>query len=473
MESSIRAWVEAEFDGIELGDQRLNARFKDIATQLAKQLGKTIASSFTYWKEIKAAYRFFANHKVTEAKMLAPHIEQSVDRVRAHRRVLLLQDTTYLDFTDRTKTEGLDVTHRHQSSTLSKGLMLHNTLAVSETGIPLGLLDQRFIDRKQFHGKNHEECRQMRHSNRAIEEKESVRWLDIIKGAQQYDVGDTEIIHVADRESDIYELFRDAIDLEAKVLIRASKNRAINKETRREVPSIFLFDHLHAQKEQGVINIQLQVNDKHKFRAAKVSIMFTPISMPAPPDRTVEKDGAHLPMVPLYAIMASEKTPPPGHAPICWVLLTNLAVTTLEEAVEKVNWYSYRWNIEVFHKILKSGCGVEKAQLRQADRLKKYVVLKSIMAWRIFWLTRTYEAHQEENCLTVLTDDEWPILYRKIKKSRYLPPHPPTVGEIFMWIAKLGGHIGRRSDAPPGVISLWRGWQRFTEMVDDYHDICG
>jgi len=125
---SVKAWVEKEFSAIHFGDKRLNYRFKSIATELTKQCGKTLASSFSTWKEIKASYRFFANTKVTNSKMLEAHVEQTKNRIKECNRVLMLQDTTYLDYNNRPKTEGLDLTFRSKLSTESQGLMLHNTL---------------------------------------------------------------------------------------------------------------------------------------------------------------------------------------------------------------------------------------------------------------------------------------------------------------------------------------------------------
>ena len=171
--------------------------------------------------------------------------------------------------------------------------------------------------------------------------------------------------------------------------------------------------------------------------------------------------------------MAIERRAPSNQSPIFWVLLTNLEVQSVDQAIEKVRWYALRWNIELFHKILKSGCGVEQAQLRHADRLKKYIILKSIIAWRLFWFSRVHENHKQDGCLSVLSEIEWKILYRKSNKTKSLPKQIPTVGEVFIWVAKLGGYIGRASDPPPGMISLWRGWQRLMDMVDDYYDIYG
>lgn len=171
--------------------------------------------------------------------------------------------------------------------------------------------------------------------------------------------------------------------------------------------------------------------------------------------------------------MAVERNPPAGHEAVCWVLLTDLPVLTLEAAVEKIQWYTLRWNIELFHKVLKSGCAVEQAQLRHAERLKKYITVKSIIAWRLLWLSRYCKQDNQANCLVVLTEDEWSVLYRKTHKTKQLPDIHSTVEEVFIWIAKSGGYIGRRTDPPPGMISLWRGWQRLMDMVEDYRDICG
>lgn len=473
MQYSASAWVDSEFDGIDLGDQRLNRRFKMIAVQLARHCGKTLASSFRQWKMIKASYRFFANPKVSESEMLSPHIEQTVNRVKEHDTVLLLQDSTYLDYNNRPKTEGLDLTFRSKMSKASEGLILHNTLAVTDDGIPLGLIDQTFIDRKSFTGKNFEEKRKIRHWNSPANKKESIRWINVVRKSHRIDFGQTQTIHIADRECDMYEFYRDAVELGENILIRASQNRSINKRYRRESPSCLLFNHLKAKKAQGKAIITIQINGKKKYRDAELSIAYVPITMPPPPNKTVNKDGANLPMVSLCAIMAIERNPPKNQSGILWVLLTNLDVHNIDQAIEKVRWYSLRWNIEVFHKVLKSGCGVEDAQLRHGDRLKKYVVLKSMVAWRLFWLARVHESNKDQPCSTVLSEVEWKILYRKSMITKNLPNKPPSVGEAFIWIAKLGGYIGRASDPPPGIVSMWRGWQRLMDMVDDFRDICG
>ena len=116
---------------------------------------------------------------------------------------------------------------------------------------------------------------------------------------------------------------------------------------------------------------------------------------------------------------------------------------------------------------------MEKAQLREAERLRKYIVLKSLVAWRLFWLARLREHDPKGSCEAVLEPIEWQLLYRKTHKTREVPEAPPTLAQALIWIAKLGGYIARPSDPPPGVVSQWRGWERLAELVDDYRDICG
>ena len=210
------------------------------------------------------------------------------------------------------------MTFRSKFNHASEGLILHNTLAVTDQGMPLGLEDQRFIKRTSFVGKNAREARKIRHWNRSIDQKESARWINVVKTCHQIEFGQAHIVHVADRECDLYEFYRDANELQENILVRASQNRSINKRYRRSSPTCLLFDHLKAKKAQGKVTITIQVNRKKKFRQTELSIVYCPITMPPPPNKTIKKNGPHLPLVPLFAIMAIERRPPRNQK---WYLL--------------------------------------------------------------------------------------------------------------------------------------------------------
>ena len=469
MNCTITSWVEGESAKIDFTDIRLVKRYKNILESMIKKAQSNICSTFNSWSDIKACYRFISNPKVTEENILASHKAQTLQRIKDSEQVLLIQDTPYFDYNKRTKTTNLDVTMRQsQTGKALRGLMLHNTMAVTTEGLPLGIISQDYIERKAFLDRNSKNyC-----SGKHIEEKESYRWIKNIKAYHAQSSSTQNVVHVADREGDIYELYRDADYLDEKFIIRANINRAINKTNRREEPQDKLFEFVANKAVQGSMEVRVQANGKKKFRQATLSIRYAQVSIPAPANKTINKDGENLPHVAVWAILAKEEKPPASAKAIEWMLITNLPINHKDEAIEKITWYSHRWNIEIFHKILKSGCSVENAQLRDGARLKKYIALKSIVAMRIFWLTRTFNQSGSDNCETVLSKQEWQILYRKINRSEP-PKRPPTIKEVYYWIGKLGGHIGRNSDLPPGIISIWRGWTRFMDVIEDYHVFCG
>lgn len=469
MACSITEWVYSEFADIDFGDPRLMKRLKCIMISLMKKSAATIASTFPSWAEIKATYRFLANNKVDEHLIMAAHRDKTIERAKEESKILLIQDTTYLDYKHRKKTEELDYLWRNKKTKAPiKGLMLHSTLAVSLKGVPVGLFDQRYIERKEFIGGT--ACPDSE-KKKPTAEKESIRWLEVLHESHDLIQAPIEKIHILDREGDIYEFYRDADRLDEKYIVRVKSNRAINKIKRREAPSQWLFDNLENQPVAGYFDVDVQVNDENKFRKARLSVTFCKITISPPANRTVRKDGDHLDNIQMTSIMAIERKPPKGAEPIKWILMTNLVTNTLEEAIQYINWYSYRWNIEIFHKILKSGCYIEKAQLRHAKNLKKYIVLKSIIAWRLFWLTRIFEKMPDEPCDNIISQEECHILklYYKDNDIKELP----SVKKIYYWIAKLGGYIGRNTDPPPGIISIWRGWMRFMNLIEDYHAFCG
>ena len=471
--SSLDAWIASEFNETSFGDQRLDNRFVEITRGLAGNSEKNISSAFDEWKDIKACYRFFSNEKVTSKKILDPHRENTLERIRKNKRVLFIQDTVVFSLGDRPGSSNLCFCSKNNTSKKPiKGLILHGLLAVADNGLPLGIVQQQFVDRKSFRDKGR--ISKTQYQKLSIEEKESVRWQEFIKFSNSCDTGNTEIIHVADREGDIYELYRECALLDEKFLIRASHNRDINKSVRRGSSDEKLFDSLEATKAAGVVTIRINSSQpEKKFRKAKLTVIYKKISMPPPHNRTMKNSNNYLPMVKMTAIMAIEKNPPKNESPLKWVLLTNLHVDSLEGAIDKVQLYSMRWNIELLHKIMKSGFAMEKAQLRDGERLKKYITLKSVLSWRIFWITRYFYESKSETCELAFSAHEWKILYRKNNSGSAIPKKPPKLGEVYHWLGKLGGFIGRKGDGDPGFISIWRGWMRFTNLLEDYDLFCG
>jgi len=448
-------WAATEFAEVELQDSRLERRCQELAVALGQQPTAPINQACEDWADTKAAYRFFDNCKVTPERTVAPHQKRTVQRMKSHRLVLNVQDTTSFNYSHHPETEGLGAIGNKEQD--QRGIWMHSTLAVTPAGTPLGLLSQAFWTRpvdEPSHQPN--EVRKL-----PIEEKESYRWLQAFEQTLELSPEGVEVVTVCDREADIYEMFDLAQTKEAKLLIRAKSDRCLDDPQVNK-----LWAKVEHQPVAGHLTVHIAQNQKQEARQAEVSVRFTQVTF-KPPWRPNQKK---LPPITLYAILVREENPDPQvKEPIEWMLLTNLPVESLREAIEKIDWYCCRWQIEVYHKVIKSGCTVEKCRLETAARLKNYIALMSVIAWRLHWLTYVKRAHPDWPCTAILTTTEWQVLYMRIHKTTRLPKEPPTVDQAVRWIAQLGGFLGRKGDGQPGVTVIWRGWQRLQDIAATWY----
>ena len=187
-----------------------------------------------------------------------------------------------------------------------------------------------------------------------------------------------------------------------------------------------------------------------------------------PPRNNVKHSTEKLPDIEMHAVYVLEADPPDGEESIEWMLLTNIAIMSYEDAYEKVLWYCLRWRIEMYFKVLKSGFRVESCRLGHADRLARYLTVMSIVAWRLFMITLIARTDPATPCSTLLADQEWKVLFLKANKKMTIPKKPPSIGNVVIWIAKLGGYLARKNDGPPGTITLWRGWKRLVDLSEGW-----
>lgn len=440
-------WVVAETSSADLGDARLNRRLELVLRRLADQPEKSIPSSLRGWSETQAAYRFFDNSKVTVEKVLSPHREATLRRVRQHPVVLCVEDTSELDFTSRVKTEGLGPLNYE----LTRGISIHPMVAVTPESLCLGVLEfWRWVRDASDHG-----GKDRRHRlSRPLEEKESLRWVEGYKKvcALQEQVGETRMVYMADRDSDLFELFEAAASGSAAWLIRAAQDRAIQgggllREKVSQSPCLgqVEFDLAPARGRSRRRVVQ-------SLRAARVLLR--------PPYRPDKK----LAPVEVTAILAREENPPAGEKPIEWLLLSSLAVESFAEACEKVQWYLCRWQIEVYFHVLKNGCKVEQLQLQSRERIEVALALYLIVAWRVLYLTRLGRTVPDLSCEVAFSPQEWRAVYL-VSKRQKPPSEPPRLREILDLVAGLGGHLARKGDGPPGPKTLWIGLQRVQDFV--------
>ena len=435
-----------ELGEIDLGDVRLNRRARRVLSKLGEKPTLSIPSACGGWSETRAAYRLFDHAEVTAEKVLAPHTACTVERLRAHPRVLCIQDTSELDYTGKTDIQGTGPLNYETR----RGLYLHPTLAVTPDRLCLGLLDVYSWARVPGSlGQDKDPCR-------ALEEKESVRWVDGYGRVNELgeSLTATCLTYIADREGDIYDLFVEAPCPESAAdwLVRAQHDRALadGNTLRRCLAETAVLAEMEFDQPGG--NGRTARTVHQQIKTARVTL-----KAPHRPDRI-------LPDVEVTAILATEPHPPAGEAPVEWLLLTNLPVDTPEQAIEKLQWYLCRWQIEIFFRILKSGCRIEELQLEKLERLEPALALYMIIAWRVLFLTMLGRACPEMPCDVVFAAAEWQAVY--LVTQRQPPPDtPPSLDQMVRMIGGLGGFLNRKSDGFPGPQTLWIGLQRAADFV--------
>ena len=444
-------WAVTEFAEAELGDLRRTQRLVELATVLAQRPGASLPEACGDRATLKAAYRFFDNGAIEPQNLLDSHVDATLPRLAAVPLVLAVQDTTELDWTAHPATTGLGPL----GHSAHQGLHVHTTLAFTPTRVPLGLLAQQVWARDpEAIGKR------ATRKQRAITEKESQKWLTSVDAvlAAHGACPQTRFVSVGDREADVYDLLVRERSPGVDLLIRAAWDRCVTQ------PEHYVWATVAACPVEAIATVQVPRRGTQPPRTASLAVRWCPLTLCPPRHRKRER----LPTAQVWAVQALEETPPAGTTPIEWLLLTTCAVHTPAEALERVDWYSCRWGVEVWHRILKSGCRIEARQLETAERLQRCLPLYSIIAWRIFYATMLSRAVPEAPCTALLELEEWQALYCAIHRTPTPPPAPPSLRQAVHWLAQLGGFVGRRSDGEPGATVLWKGFQHLTDLTTMY-----
>ena len=446
------AWAITEFGHAELGDDRRTDRLLMIATAFAQQPTAPIPQACGPGPAIQGAYRFFENEAIDSEAIRDAHHQTTLERVRLAPIVLALQDTSILNYTTHPQTAGLGPIGTRRQKII--GLLLHSTLAVTPSGQPLGMLHTavRARDPKAVGSAQH------RHA-KSTAEKESQKWLDSLSACQQLapQCPNTLLVNVADREGDLYDLFAQALaptaEASVHLLVRSKHNRILAGEDRR------LWEALARRRSAGQFQVRVGRRGEQPARLATLSIRFAPVTLQAPMRQ------AGQPLLKLWAIEARELRPPQGGSPIVWRLLTTLPVTSVAEACLRVSWYAQRWQIEVIHKVLKSGCKIEQRQLETAARLERVLAVDQVVAWRLLALCKAAREQPAAAVSAWLNQAEWEALWCHVHQRTTPPKTPPGVRQAVRWIAQLGGFMARTGDGEPGPVTLWRGLHRLNDLT--------
>jgi len=411
----------------------------------------------------------FNNPKASTPGILKPHWEATAQRMTGcGGPVLVMQDTVFFSYGTHVKTGGLGPIGKSNAAH-DRGLIMHNALAFTTSGVPLGILSQSIWARREIPAEDYQEKIE-RLQVTAIEEKESSKWLVALGETIQRAPSGVPVVTVADRESDFFEFLTQAKELRAKYLIRARTDRKLVPEDSAGCAS--LLEALSVAPALGSIAVPVPRNGSRKARTASIEVRVAQVTIQPPPRRGAhaKASGSSEPVL-VIVIGATEQSPPAGSDSISWVLLTNLPVKDFESAAEKVQWYGKRWGIETWHKVLKSGCKVEDCMLEEAERLKRYLTLFSIIGVRLMHVAFLARAQPDLPATDVFSVVEIQVLHLRVTKA--LPPaaKPLTLREVVRMLGKLGGHLGRTGDGEPGVLILWRGWMRLYESVEMLHSL--
>ena len=455
--------IKNEFAGIDLGDRRRDERLLKLAARLAESPSRSVHAACNGWNETVAGYRLLHSEEINMQKLLAAHHEALLQRASECADLLLVQDTTELDYSSHKTLSGTGP----MSDKSRRGFFLHNRLLIAEEeALVLGVSSAKVWARNDA-----EQGKAAHRKSLPIEEKESMRWLEGYDEACTLatELPGRKIIMIADRECDIYELYvRWQERPQADFIVRAARDRAL-----LDVGGC-LFENLHAAPLLGGFDLEVKRKEQmvkikgnrhrqvRESRLAKMEVRATQVH-PRPPARK----GLKLPEVELTAVLVAEKDPPEGQEPIEWLLLTTLPVQDFEQAMRIVNAYRQRWVVEEYHRVLKSGCRVEALTLGDSDALLAAVAIYMVIAWRILYLRNLSRRCGELPGVWFFTQAE--VRSACLIQKRKSGNGPPTLSELTVMVAKMGGYLARKSDPPPGAEYLWRGLEKlrcYVEMAE-------
>jgi hypothetical protein len=453
-------WIDVELAGCEFNDVRLNKRFRKLVEQLSGGIGESIPWACQDWANTKAAYRFLSNPQVSEAGILKGHIEATRGRLACgDGPILMLHDTTEFSY-HRDDMAAIGILHKNpvgknRDGTLQHsivcGLQMHSSLAVTTDGVPLGLAAIKFWSRDQFYGCNALK-KKINPTRIPIEVKESFRWLENLRQSTALFDEPQRCVHIGDRESDIYELFCVAQQVETHFLVRTCVDRLAGdgKHT--------IADEMEEVHVQGLHRIQVR-DQRGDTTEAVLEIRYRRIRVLPP----IGKQKQY-PDLTLTVIHVQERGTPRGRDKIDWKLITDLPVNSRRDALEKIRWYSLRWKIETFHKILKSGCKAEESKLRTAERLVNFISILCILGWRIFWLTMINRSIPDAAPEVAFTKLELQLLDKLVENKKREGMRSKPLTAYLTKLARLGGYLARAHDPPPGNMVFWRGLSRLTDI---------
>ncbi len=463
-------WIMDEVKTAKLGDKRLNARLGQVLSQLAARPTASIPAACGGRAEMVAAYRFCENEKASFDSVLQSHRDATRERMAAQPVALLLQDTSEIDVT---RPEQQMAGAGPLDGDSRRGALLHLMHAFTPDGTPLGSVFGTAWIRDEG-----PVCASLSRAERAavpIEQKESNRWVATLQRAREEArcCPATQLICVSDSEADIYEVLVEGArePRRSDWIVRACQDRALLCKNSENTGEKRLREYLLEQP--ALFSKTIQVRGRkakvacetrgrrqpRQSREAEVVVRVGRVTL-RPPWRADRK----LPPVTVNVVLVSEVNPPSGDQPVEWLLLTSLPIDTVEQVRQIIQYYCVRWMIEIFFRVLKSGCRVEERLFEYMDRLLTCLAVYIIVAWRTLYVCRLGRSCPEIDCEAVFEPAEWKSVWKVVHRED--PPlQPPSLGVFVRLVAQLGGYVNRKRADPPGPQTIWIGLQRMHDFA--------
>ncbi len=460
-------WAAQEFGGAKLGDRRLSERLVQSARTLATMPGQAFSAvARGDWAAVKGYYRLIDqpdDSQMTVKTILAPHRARTVQRMKAHQRVLCIQDGTDLNYSGLDQCEGLGVMGANQTGARGSGLHLHSTLVVSTEGLPIGVLAAQFTAPVAQSAEDARIAREL-----PIEQKKTFAWIAGLRDCVllHQELPQTQQVCVMDREADFFELFDEQRNTgKVDLLVRAKHDRTMLDDTH-------LFDALRQHPVQSSLQIVVPrqsarpKKSKQKARTAReqrtadVQLRFVPMVLRPPSD---QKQKAPITLTVVHVL---EPSPPPDTKALEWFLLTTCTIDSVDDAQACLSWYCLRWRIEDWHRVLKSGCRIESLAHHSADRLERAISINLVIAWRIMLMTLLGRACPELPAGVLLSDIEIRVLQAYARKKNI--KQPTHLGDAVRLVARLGGYLCRNNDPPPGHQLMWQGYTVLQTLCEGF-----
>jgi hypothetical protein len=454
MELFDKFWIN-EFENLDLPDERINKRTISLLCSMSANPGSNIHSICRDKKELKAAYRLMSNDSFDIDEVMEIHSEKTIERCCEEKRVVLIQDTTGVSYNEGCK-EGLGRIGGNvvKGEPQSRGLFCHNVLAFSEGGEPLGLFDQQIWARRKVIDKT---------LKRSIKEKESYRWIKPLN-KDKYFEKETRFIVLSDRESDFKINLKTIIEKKMDFVVRARPFRV-------DFTGIKLKTLLENLKEENTIITPIEnrtYENSHHRRPLKKKynkndqdtlfrVKYCPVEMDLSSSPS-EKKSTSLHLVQVKEIQKKRRM-----LLLEWILLTSLPIRSMNEALDVIALYKSRWRIEVFHKAQKSGCRIEKSELRNRERLKRFISLQSLVSFAVCRIKYLLTSQTEKPAENYFNSDAIEILkcssLEKIRKKNI------TVKDFVFMLANLEGYKHNKLEKPPGVVVLSKAIKSFNQIA--------